>query len=61
VRQDSHAPACFEHGPVAEGDDLRCPAFFDDEESCGTYLVFEPFASRQEALGVLPIEVVDVR
>jgi hypothetical protein len=40
----------FEHGPVAEGDELVCPAFFDDEEPCGTSFVFEPFASRQEAL-----------
>jgi hypothetical protein len=39
----------FEHDPVAEGDELQCPAFFDDEEPCGTYFVFEPFASRQEA------------
>jgi hypothetical protein len=40
----------FEHGPVAEGDALQCPAFFDNEEPCGTSFVFEPFASRQEAL-----------
>jgi hypothetical protein len=40
----------FEHGPVAEGDALQCPAVFDDEEPCGTSFVFEPFASRQEAL-----------
>ena len=43
----------FEHDPVAEGDELRCPAFFDDEEPCGTYFVFEPFASRQEAVNAL--------
>lgn len=40
----------FEHDPIAEDDELRCPAFFDDEEPCGTYFVFEPFASRQEAV-----------
>ena len=40
----------FEHDPVAEDDELRCPAFFDDEEPCGTYFVFEPFVSRQEAI-----------
>ena len=28
----------FEHDPVAEDDELRCPAFFDDEEPCGTCL-----------------------
>lgn len=43
----------FEHDPVAEDDELRCPAFFDDEEPCGTYFVFEPFASRQEAVDAL--------
>jgi hypothetical protein len=37
----------FEHDPVAENDELRCPAFFDDEEPCGTSFVFEPFASRR--------------
>jgi hypothetical protein len=40
----------FEHGPVAEGDELACPAFFDEVEPCGASFVFEPFASRQEAL-----------
>jgi hypothetical protein len=29
------------------------PAFFDDEEPCGTSFVFEPFASRQEAVDAL--------
>ena len=43
----------FEHDPVAEDDELRCPAFVDDEEPCGTYFVFEPFASRQEAVDAL--------
>jgi hypothetical protein len=43
----------FEHDPVAEDDELRCPAFFDDEEPCGTSFVFEPFASRQEAVDAL--------
>ena len=41
----------FEHDPVAEDEELRCPAFVDDEEPCGTYFVFEPFASRQESRG----------
>jgi hypothetical protein len=43
----------FEHDPVAEGDELQCPASFDDEGPCGTYFVFEPFASRQEAADAL--------
>jgi hypothetical protein len=43
----------FEHDPVAEGDELQCPAFFDDEGLCGTHFVFEPFASRQEAVDAL--------
>jgi hypothetical protein len=43
----------FEHDPVAEGNELQCPAFFDDEGPCGTYFVFEPFASRQEAVDAL--------
>jgi hypothetical protein len=43
----------FEHDPVAEDDELQCPAFFDDEEPCGTYFVFEPFASRPEAVNAL--------
>jgi len=25
----------FEHDPVAEGDELQCLAFFDDEGPCG--------------------------
>ena len=40
----------FEHDPIAEGDELQCPAFFHEDEPCGTSFVFEPFASRQEAL-----------
>jgi hypothetical protein len=40
----------FEHGPVVEGDELQCPAIFDDEGPCGTSFVFEPFASRQAAV-----------
>jgi hypothetical protein len=40
----------FEHDPVAEDDELQCPTSFDDGGPCGTYFVFEPFASRQEAL-----------
>jgi hypothetical protein len=43
----------FEHDPVAEDDELRCPAFFDDEEPCGTSFVFEPYATRQEAVDAL--------
>jgi len=43
----------LEHDPIAEDDELRCPAFFDDEEPCGTSFVFEPFASRQEAMDAL--------
>jgi len=38
----------FSAPPVAEGDDLACPAF-DDGGPCATSFIYMPFASEDEA------------
>jgi hypothetical protein len=42
----------FRHPPVGEGEEIACPGP-DEADVCGTYFIFEPFATEQDALDAL--------
>jgi hypothetical protein len=44
----------FEHDPVPEGDQLQCPAFFDDDERCGTFFFLPRRERLEDNRGITP-------